>query len=50
MQSVLFGVPTLHLATLFATALVMVAVSLVACFIPARRASRVDPMIALRAE
>jgi predicted permease len=50
MQSVLFGVPTLHLATLFGTALVMAAVSLVACLIPARRASRVDPMIALRAE
>ena len=50
MQSVLFGVPTLHLATLFGTALVMAAVSLVACLIPARRASRVDPMIALGAE
>src|SRR5687767_6622105 len=50
MEGVLFGVPTLHLATLFGTALVMTAVSLVACLIPARRASRVDPMIALRAE
>jgi predicted permease len=50
MQSLLFGVPTLHFATLFATALVIGAVSLVACFIPARRASRVDPVIALRAE
>lgn len=49
-ESVLFGVPTLHVATLVATALVMAAVSLVACLIPARRASRVDPMIALRAE
>ena len=50
LQSVLFGVPTVHLATLFGTALVMAAVSLVACLIPARRASRVDPMIALGAE
>ena len=50
MQSVLFGVPTLHLATLFGTALLMGVVSLIACLIPARRASRVDPMITLRAE
>jgi predicted permease len=50
MESVLFGVATLHVATLCGTALVMTVVSLVACFIPARRASRVDPMIALRAE
>jgi ABC-type antimicrobial peptide transport system permease subunit len=50
MQSVLFGVPTLHIATLLGTALVMSAVSLIACLIPARRATKVDPMIALRAE
>ena len=50
MAGVLFGVPTLHLATLFGTTLVMAAVSLVASLIPARRASRVDPMIVLRAE
>lgn len=50
MQSVLFGVPALHLATLFGTALLLGAVSLIACFIPARRAAKVDPMVALRAE
>jgi putative ABC transport system permease protein len=49
-ESVLFGVPAFHLTILFATAFVMAATSLVACFIPARRASCVDPMIALRAE
>ena len=50
MQSVLFGVPALPVATLLGTALVMATVSLVACLIPARRATRVDPMIALRSE
>ncbi|HMJ05786.1 MAG TPA: ABC transporter permease [Chthoniobacterales bacterium] len=50
MQSVLFGVPTLPIATLLGTALVMSVVSLIACLIPARRAARVDPMITLRAE
>ncbi|HEX6216678.1 MAG TPA: ABC transporter permease [Vicinamibacterales bacterium] len=50
MEGVLFGVPKLHFATLLGTALVMTAVSLVACLIPVRRASRVDPMTALRAE
>ena len=50
MRSVLFDVPAMHFATLFGTALLMSIVSLVACLIPARRAAKVDPMIALRAE
>jgi predicted permease len=50
MQNILFEVPTLPIATLFGTALVMTAVSLIACLIPARRATKVDPMIALHAE
>src|SRR5438067_2778320 len=50
MENVLFDVPPLHFAILLGTAAIMSAVSLVACFIPAHRATKVDPIIALRAE
>src|SRR5437764_4213809 len=50
MQTVLFEVPPLHLAILLGAATIMSAVSLIACLIPARRATMVDPVEALRAE
>ncbi len=50
MQSVLFGLPAFHPGIILAAAVVMTGVSLIACIIPARRAARVDPMVALRAE
>ncbi|HEY7546298.1 MAG TPA: ABC transporter permease [Blastocatellia bacterium] len=50
MSSLVEGISTTDPLTMAAVAMVVVAVSLVACYIPARRATRVDPMIALRAE
>ena len=50
MQSVLFDVPVLPIATLAEMAFLMILVTLAASLIPARRAARVDPMITLRAE
>ena len=50
LQSILFDVPPLHPATFAATAGIMTVVCLIACWLPARRASRIDPMEALRTE
>jgi predicted permease len=48
--SMLFGVSPTDPVTYGSVAVILVAIALVAAFLPARRASRVDPMIAFRAE
>jgi putative ABC transport system permease protein len=50
MTDLLFGVEPTDKTTLGAMTLLLVAVALLACFIPARRAMKVDPLVALRYE
>jgi len=50
MSSLLFGIRSFDLASFTVAAAVLMAVALLASYIPARRASRVDPMVALRNE
>jgi len=50
MKSMLYGVGAIDIVAFGAVAIVLLAAALLACFIPARRAANVDPMVALRYE
>jgi len=50
MNTLLYGIGFVDVSSFLATAAILVAVALIACLIPAARAARVDPMVALRYE